>query len=246
VGVAALQVEEEEEDPQIANLRKLEALNAFCDVLSSAGFDGSQIKRKAPTRETYVAVTQPHSKDCIEAIKEAKTAGQMFYATSGRHLNSDEFFCAQEGKERDVAVAAIEKQKKERKEYCAKQLEAIKIIRSKGELTSLTEKKFTITEIAVLLKWKKVKVSGPKKKKDLVDAYLAAPRPKIQVIWSRSDEARLQKLKSLTLKDMALGIASTQMANAVGNNLDNLDDEAISKLKGAIKDFEDSKGPNIL
>jgi hypothetical protein len=96
------------------------------------------------------------------------------------------------------------------------------------------------------LKWKKVKVSGPKKKKDLVDAYLAAPRPKIQVIWSRSEEARLQKLKSFTLKDTALGIASTQMANAVGNNLDNLDDEAISKLKGAIKDFEDSKGPNIL
>jgi hypothetical protein len=148
VGVAALRVAEEEEDPQIANLRKLEALNAFyCDVLSSAGFDGSQLKRKAPTRETYVAVTQPHSKDRIEAIKKAKTAGQMFYATGGRHLNSDEFFCAQEGTERDVAVAAMEKQKKERKEYCAKQLEAIKIIRSKGELTSLTEKKFTIMEL---------------------------------------------------------------------------------------------------
>ena len=34
----------------------------------------------------------PHKKARIEAIAAAKAAGQLFHATGGSHLNSDEYF----------------------------------------------------------------------------------------------------------------------------------------------------------
>ena len=74
-------------------------------------------------------------------------------------------------------------------------------------------KTFTVKEINVLLKWKNVKgVSN--RKNDIVDAYVAAAKPKPVTIWKRAEEAELQKLKDLMvpLKDTALGVATNQMA----------------------------------
>ena len=100
VGAAAqVELQCEQDDPEIENLKRLQGLNHFyCDVLISHGFDGAQLRLNAPTRENYVAVTQPQSKDRIKAMKSAKTAGQLFFATGGKHLNSNEFFQAQKSK----------------------------------------------------------------------------------------------------------------------------------------------------
>jgi hypothetical protein len=240
-GAAAHMSAEEEADPEVKRLKRIEAMNSFyCDILSSNGYDGSQLKKEAPTRENYVAVTEAHSRERIDAIKKAKSAGQMFYATGGRHLNSDEFFRAQEEKQRDAKIAALEKKKKERKIYCDKQWEAIRIIKSKGELTADTVRKFTVDEIKTLLKWKKVKLSGANKKLDLVEAYVAAPKPPIQKIWSRSEEEELDNLRKVTIKDTALGVvASIQMAKAVKNNLSQLDSNTLSELKVAINSYQE-------
>ena len=114
VGDAAV-IEEGNEEPEVQLLKEQDALNLFyCDLLSSHGFDGAKMRKKAPTRSKYVKVTQPHSVARITAIKTAKTAGQMFFATGGRHLNSDEFFQAQESKNRDTKIQQMEKAKRER------------------------------------------------------------------------------------------------------------------------------------
>ena len=116
-------------------------------------------------------------------------------------------------------------------------------------MTHETEKKFTIPEIKTLLKWKKVKVASSKKR-DLVDAYVAAPKPKIQKVWCRSEEEKLVALKSkqIPLKDTALGVAATQMAKALTNNLTHLDESSIGLLKAAINnlDAEESQMSNII
>jgi len=39
-------------------------------------------------------MTHPQFVARVKMIKKAKTLGQMFYATGGQHLNSDEFFQA--------------------------------------------------------------------------------------------------------------------------------------------------------
>ena len=183
VGVAASLIENEEDDPEVERLKRIEAMNVFfCDTLTAFGYDGSQLLKSAPTRTTFVAVTQPHSKERILAIKKAKTAGQLFYATGGQHVNTNEFFQASELKVRDAEIKVMEDAKKGRKKYCDEQQEAVLMIRKKGELTHVTEKSFTIPEIKTLLKWKKIKIKSTKKK-DMVAAYIAAPKPPIQKVW---------------------------------------------------------------
>ena len=81
-------VAEDEESGEIGYLKSLEAMNRFyCDTLTAIGCDGEKLRKDAPTRLTYVAVTEAHSEDRVKAIKNCKTAGQMFFATGGRHLN---------------------------------------------------------------------------------------------------------------------------------------------------------------
>jgi hypothetical protein len=132
-----------------------------------------------PTRSTYVSVTEPLSKERVLAIKNSKTHGQMFFAMGGGHINSNDFFGAQEMKAREDEIAKLEKEKKEQKKYCADQVGAIKMIKAKGELTHTTEKNFNLAEIEMLLKWKKVQLKT-KRKREMIDAYIAAPKPKIQ------------------------------------------------------------------
>lgn len=246
---AAAQLNAKPDNPGILALKRIEDLNKFyCDVLTAHGYDGKHLVKKAPTRSRYVGVTEAHSKERIAAIKTAKSAGQMFYATGGRHLNSDEFFQAQELKRRELEIAEIEKVRKNRRTYAQKHLAAIKLIKEKGELTSQTEKKFTIPEVNLLLKWKKVKPPPGTRKNQLVDLYFAAERPKTQKPWTVKEEKALQALKdpNVVVKDTRLGVEATQMAKAVRNNLSNLDENTITSLKTAIEDYESNNGPNVV
>ena len=246
MGAAAALVEGTDEDPAVQQLRRLEEMNHFhCDYLSMNGFDGSQLRLNAPRRQTYVAVTAPHSKERVKAIKDAKTAGQLFFATGGKHINTDEFFKAREMKKREEAIAKMEEAKKQRGLYCKEQKGAVLLLRKKGELTAETEREFTLPEIKTLLKWKKVKPTSSKKR-DMVDAYIAAPKPKIQKIWSRFEEEELQKLKAedIPLQETAIGVVTRQMARAVTKNLSQLDQETISHLKEALGGLQE--GQNVL
>ena len=235
-------------NPAIDHLKNLEDLNDFyCTFLSSNGFDGNQLRKEAPKRTTYVAVTEPHSLERIRALKKAKTAGQMFYATGGRHINSEEFFKSKTLLEWDEALKQMEEEKEKRAKYAVEQRGAVEIIRNKGDLTSINDKLFTAKEIKTLLKWKKVKPKGTKKA-DLVEAYIAAAKPPIQKSWTRSEEAALEDLKSehVDLKDTALGIATTQMARAVANNLAQLDPESRDVLIKTLQAYDEDNGPNVL
>jgi hypothetical protein len=187
----------------------------------------------------------------VKAIREAKTAGQMFYATGGRHINSDEFFKARELKMREPQIKAMEDLKQKKIAYCDTQVAAVRLIKQKGELTWDREKLFTVKDIDTLLKWKKVKPNS-KRKKDLIEAYCDAPKPKMQATWCRMEEAALQRLKNevLSLKETAVGVATNQMARAVTNNLSNLDSDSIAALRLAIGNLDqeqrEEEGPNVI
>jgi len=79
-------------------LKQIETLDHFhCDFLTVSGFFADPLRKNAPrSRKKLPAVTVPKSKERIMAMKNAKRAGQMFCATGGQHLNSDEFFQARE------------------------------------------------------------------------------------------------------------------------------------------------------
>jgi hypothetical protein len=48
------------------------------------------------------------------------------------------------------------------------------------------------------------------------------------------------------MKDTALGVATTQMARAVTNNLAQLDTESRAALKRSLDEYDDNNGPNVL
>lgn len=57
-------------------------------------------------------LTEPYSKERIEALMKADTAGKHFHATGGQHLNADEFFQAFTAKGRRKEIEALEKRRK--------------------------------------------------------------------------------------------------------------------------------------
>ncbi len=122
------------------------------------------------------------------------------------------------------------------------------LIREKGNLNEDNSKRFTLENVKCLLRWKHIQPASGVKKQELVDACMAAPKPKIQKVWCRSEEAELQRLKEtkVPMEDTATGVATTQMARAVTNNLAQLDPEALESLKAAIHDLEESKGDNVI
>ena len=66
----------------------------------------------------------------------------------------------------------MEDAKKERAAYIKIQRDAVLMIRKKGELTSLLDRKYSVAEIKTRVK------PNSNRKEDLIEAYLAAPKPK--------------------------------------------------------------------
>ena len=254
-GAAAQRVGQQPVHHAVQQLESLEQMNKFyCEILSTNGYDGSKLRKDAPKRETFVAVTKPHSKERIQAIYKAKTSGQHFYVTGGRHINTAEFFQADTLKSREAELKVMEDKKKERMAYIKVQKQAVLMIRKKGDLTFLNEKQFTLAEVKILLKWKKVKTKSTKKE-ELVEAYITAPKPKIQKSWCNSEEEALQSLKNpqMELKHTALGAAALQMARAVSNNLATLPSPERAALRQSLLDYDggrikddDDAGPNVI
>jgi hypothetical protein len=228
------------EDPGVAQLRSLETFNRFyCDILTTFGCDGSQLRLNAPTRTTHVAVTEPHSLARAKAIKDAKSAGQMFYATGGMHLNSDEFFQARELSIRDARLKELTRKKKACNERRVTVAAAMALFEEKGDLGPQTESRFNVAEIKLLLKWKKLKkIPVGAKRAALLQTYHATPPPlNDPQAWGPAEERELVAMQSeqVDMKDTAIGVATNQMARAVQHNLVNLSPTTRAQLLGALQ-----------
>ena len=163
-----------------------------------------------------MAVTDICSIAWVKSIKDAKTVGQMFYATSGLHLNYDEFFQARAIAEREAKIKEMEQKKKALNGETSLERDVTLLMQTKGILVAANENIFTVPEIKLLLKWKKAKPASSKKA-DLLVAYYATPPPPRSKGWTADDDIELTALNSnnINMIDTALGVATTQMARAV-------------------------------
>jgi hypothetical protein len=237
-----------EEAEGIEMLKRLEALNGFyCDNLDANGFDGLLLRLKAPTRNTFVAVTQVHSQARVEAIKKAKTAGQMFFATGGRHTNSNEFFQARALADREARSKELETRKKLLSSGLSLENDVTALLTEKGNPTQENARDFTVPEVKKLVKWKNIKPTS-NKKADLIEAFENNPPPLDAVQWTVEEEMELVEMQSDTVEliDTAVGVATTQMARAVMQNLGTLDAENRAALMRALMDNEEISAPNVL
>jgi hypothetical protein len=99
-----------------------------------------------------------------------------------------------------------------------------------------------------LVKWKKAKPTS-NKKADLIDAFADNPPPLDNVEkWTDEEEMELVTMQSTTVPmiDTAIGVATTQMARAVTQNLATLDPETRAMLKRALEDDEPGATRGIL
>ena len=226
-------------DPATQDLLNLEECNHFaCDYLSTLGYDGSQLRIDAPRKKKAPPLTQPFTLERQEAILKAKSAGQLFHATGGTMLNSDDMFRARALSQRKKEIDELETKLKFTKKRSNIKVQALTIRtkQGRGDLTLANHKQFTATEVKTLLQWKLGKTSG--KKEELIKRYIETPRPVEGIEFSCQDGRRLTELKNpnnlIPLSETALGVAAKQNANAVINNMDELQDAEIKMLFEAL------------
>jgi len=195
------------ETQEAHRLKEIQALNEFhCNLLTANEFFGQALIKAAPRlRKKTPALTVPQSKERILAIKNAKAAGQMFFATGGQHLNSDEFFQAREH------VKRLEEADKQNR-LLLQQLDekARKLLREKGPLNDDTFKPYNKPDIKLLCKWKSLKVGDCDAKKKMYDMYILEPEPPAPTPWSEDGESELQRLlkPDMPLEQTQLGVAA--------------------------------------
>jgi len=226
-------------------LKELERWNHHCcDLLTANGCCGMQLKMDAPVRKTTPAIMVANTKERIKAIRYAKSSGQMFYATGGQHLNSDDFFRARALAEREGQASSLKKKKALLIESIALDREANSLLQEKAfDLTVATEKNFRLPECKLLCKWKKCKLISTLTKPECVLAYVAAPRPAPPEPWTEEDENKLLAITSdeIDLKDTALGVAAKQMAAAVTQNMGKLDRNSRNLLLQSLAKFDSAE-----
>ena len=223
-------------------LKDIEKWNHYyCDFLTANGYAGFQLKTYAPVRKTTPAVTVPNTKERIKAIRNAKSSGQMFYATGGQHLNSDDFFKARALAAREGEAGVLLKKKEAKLERINLDREAKSLLQEKAiDLTQATEKKFLLPDCELLCKWKDCKLKSTVAKPELVSAYIAAARPPTPEPWTQKEEDELLAAQGddIDLKDTALGVAAKQMAAAVAENMSKLDDKTRHELLQSLAKFD--------
>ena len=97
---------------------------------------GAALSKGAPRlQKTPPAVTVPQSRERIVTIKDAKAAGQMFYATDDHHLNLNEFIQARELSKSLEEAKSIRDKKKNRLLLQETEKKAHQLLSEKGPLT---------------------------------------------------------------------------------------------------------------
>jgi hypothetical protein len=196
------------EEEGVESLKALERMNEFYCVIR-----WRSPLHKAPTRSLYVAITEPHSEARVLAIKNAKTAGHMFHATAGQHLNSDEFFKARALAKREGRIKDLLAKKKLNNAAVVLEGMVTALLTVKGNPSEETGRNYTVPELKLLLKWKKVKPTSTKKD-DLIHAFANHPPPPNAVPWSDDKEMHMLIFqgRTCTTNELILGKITLHMS----------------------------------
>ena len=114
------------------------------------------------------------------------------------------------------------------------------LIQRKGEITEANKQSFLVAEIKILLKWKQCKnLIG--NKNALLQRYFETPNPQEISQWNEVKEQELVRLRDndIRMKDTALAVSTTQMVNAVCNNVNLLSTPEKTRLIETLNEEEE-------
>jgi hypothetical protein len=161
------------------------------------GYNGDVMKITLKPVECSKVLTVPHSQERIELLSQAKSHGNIFAATGGVHLTSNDIFKGIVLKQRKVEREKLAKEKtvhmrQEKVETNAKNIQAAK----EGDVTKLTG-----ADLTVLLTWyQHANVSKMKKEEKLaaawVDIVSSGRVPPSYKKWTEVDDGKMLEAQS--------------------------------------------------
>ena len=96
------------------------------------GYNGNVMKITLKTIEHMTCVTLPHTKDRIELLSQAKSHGNIFAATGGVHLMSNDIFMGIVLKQRKILREKLAKEKTLRQQQERTESNALAILEAAG------------------------------------------------------------------------------------------------------------------
>lgn len=223
---------------QVANDIATHALTegGFCGEFLAAKIEPSKVQRRP--------LTQPLSKERIEAISHCATHGELFHVTNGNHLMTSDFFKAQEMKKRRVQIADQERVKKDRlKRMKVEEAARAVLIENADAIQASRFDELTVPKLTILLHW--YGISGNKtgmKKDDKLSKWRTISKdnsvhPPACEQWTADDEAQLQHLKNdeIRMEETEVGRYRQEVTdNFTREARDNMTDEQWSEYKEKI------------
>ena len=167
-----------------------------CTGLTLAGYNGDHMKLTAKPAPSTKVITNPHTQERIELLSEAKKHGQIFAATGGDHLTSNDMFKAIELKRRKILRDRLEKEKTLRQRQERTESNAWAIL----EKTANDPTKLTASDLTILLTWHQQPKVASMKKDAKLNAWLRiveqnkVPPPFEK--WTDADDMQLEEAKS--------------------------------------------------
>jgi hypothetical protein len=221
-------------DPMTSLLLTLEHANHLaCDHLCAQGCDGDQLRSSAPRVLAKAAVTEHYSRERQDALMAANTAGKHYHATGGYHLNSDDYFIAQERMDQKRQAGILEKEKKARLAAKQRQEDASALLADLGRRsvdvydsrTSLVTLKSS--ELRTLVAWKLGGEKVPTTKSLLIGSWMKNKNFDRHLSfeeWTQDDEARLAGLidEDIKLGETELGRQQDVVVQSVKSTVGSL------------------------
>jgi hypothetical protein len=167
-----------------------------CSALCLAGYNGFAMKMTIKPDKSTKVITVPHTQERIELLSEAKTHGQIFAATGGDHLTSNDIFKGLTLKNRKKLRVKLLKEKTLRQRQERSESSALAILARTGN----DHTQLKVSDLTVLLTWHQVPKVASMKKEEKKNAWLRivesrkVPPPFEK--WTVADDLLLEEAQS--------------------------------------------------
>jgi hypothetical protein len=243
-----------DENPMLAKMTAVHEHNKMCcAILLAEGYDGERFGNSPNQRKITVApslaITRPLSQEHMDILNKAKTHGQMFHATGGKHLNSDEAFICEAQRQRDKEIKVLKGEKENRQLLYTLQEEA-KVILEDKNVEQQGIKGLKNAELLPLVSWKLQKKVGKTAmtKKKMVEAWEQIENPEEAKAWSYEEDKELVELEEekISLIDTQVGVEANQMVHAIANQMASLGEAQIRILEEAMRSRAQNEAAKFL
>ena len=140
-----------------------------CNALTMEGYTSDVMKITLKPIERTTCVTLPHTQDRIELLSQAKSHGNIFAATGGVHLMSNDIFMGIVLKQRKILREKLAKEKTLHQRQERTESNALAIFKAAGGDAT----KIKGSDLTILLSWHQHPKVADMKKEEKLSAWVA-------------------------------------------------------------------------